>query len=185
MGCCNDRIIIKSNKIKSVQTNKINLANKSFRSKFFVGEFFLLDKENILLNLDEKIEYINRLNFLLNISDYNNQYKLKKLSDSHTINPSHLNKENHKELYLFMILNIDLSIINNDFTFQRIYNYYQLKVKDLKEFILNGPPQVFRPILWKILIKLESYIEMDERSVDRLERTELNQRLNKKIEIIG
>jgi hypothetical protein len=183
MGCCNDRILIKSNKIKGISLIKGRVLNNSFLSKYYIGEFFLLEKENNILNLEEKINYINRLNNLLILSDYVSQSRSRNRNQElNRLDPSALNTENHKELFLFMILNIDVSIVNNHYSFQKLFYHFKTNITELKEIIINGPPQIFRAILWKILIKLDTYVEIDEKSFSKIEKTELNHDVIRQIE---
>jgi len=175
MGCCNDRILIKSNKIKGISLNKGRVLHNSFLSKYYIGEFFLLEKENNILNLEEKINYINKLNSLLILSDYVSQIRSRKRDQEwNRLDSSTLNLQNHKELFLFMILNIDISIVNNQTTFQKLFYHFKTNITEIKEIILNGPPQIFRAILWKIFIKIDTYIELDDKSFSKLEKSELN-----------
>lgn len=175
MGCCNDRLLIKSNKIKGISFKKDKLLNNSFLSKNYIGEYFLLDKENNILNLQEKINYINKLNVLLNLADYSKQLRLKKRDEEwNRLDPSALNLENHKELFLFMILNIDLSIVNNQTTSQKLFYYFKTNNTELNDIIINGPPQIFRGILWKILIKQDNHIDIDEKNLIKIENTQLD-----------
>ena len=183
MGCCNDRILIKSNKIKGISLNKGRVLENEFMCKYYVGEFFLLEKENKILNLEEKVNYIDKLNYLLTISDYVNQIKLKKRDlEWSRLDSAALNNDNHKELFLFMILNIDITIINNQSTFQKLYYRFKSNIQELKEIIINGPPQVFRSILWKIFIKLDTYIEIDENSFNKIINTDLNDNITRQID---
>ena len=180
MGCCGDRHIITYN-IKGIPS-KSNDIDKNFRSKYYVGEFFLLDKENIILTFEEKLIYLNKIDQLLDISDYYNLYKITHKKVCYKQNFSTLREENHKELFLYLILNIDISIVNCGSSFQNLWEFFKERTSELEEFIFNGPPQIFRGLLWKIFLKKEFSIQINELDYEKLNQINLSESIKKQIQ---
>lgn len=169
--------MIRSNKIVAARSlNGTNLDTYT-RSKYYVGEYFLLDKENQFLSLNDKQAYLQQLNYLLTLSDYASQAKPRQ-----NFNNNALDDQNHKELFLFIILNLDIKVINSDITFQKLYFYFRSHRDELEQIILKGPPQVFRPLLWRIWLMNDDLVEIDAKSLERLESTPLSPKIKKQID---
>ena len=169
--------IFKNNRI--IDSSLLN--EKNLSRKFYLGEFFLLDKENNLFTLGEKIIYLNNLAHLLSISEYYSIFQTVNKKIAIQIDTSSINEENHKQFFLYLILSIDIEIINNNQITENIEKYYQDKNEELNELVSKGPPQIFRAILWRILTKNEFHINFNKQTYETLTKIILHENISKQI----
>jgi hypothetical protein len=146
--------------------------NLNIYKQHYIGPYFLLDVENSLLSFEEKEEYLDKITFLLTISKYNSLFRRK--YNTETFNQkNYINKNNHKENFINFIFNLDLTIINSIESINNIIKYYKENNKELETLIFKGPPQIFRFILWRVLlsknnicIKINDFIDLSKITVN-------------------
>jgi hypothetical protein len=162
------------------EMTEFNNSDQGFFKENFIGPYFLLDIENESLTFKEKQKYILKLNYLLKISEYESLFKGKYNLPPQHITVQEMNSINHKEMFLNFIFTQDLLIINSKDSINNLINYFEKNSKELKKIIFKGPPQIFRSILWRILLnKNKIFIKLNEYT--DLNKLNLNEELLRQI----